>query len=74
MRCGRGRKTKYFFCAALGDTKLISRIAGKIRKKLGRSVGEKSIEKNNTLGGNNISTSFWVFCHTKCVLLLFGFS
>ena len=40
---------------------MISRIAGKIRKKLGRSVGEKSIEKNDIFGGNNVSTAFWLF-------------
>ena len=50
---------------------MISRIAGKIRKKLGRSVGEKFIEKNNIFGGNSISTGSWLFFHTKSVSLLF---
>ena len=41
----------------LGDTKLISRLTGKIKKKQGRSVG-----KNNILWKNNIFfyQSFWL--------------
>ena len=73
-------KTHFCFCFSVNQ-KIFPRrhqvdqwSAGKIKNKLGRPVGEKCIEKNNILGGNNVSTAFWLFFHTKCVLFSLGFS